>query len=156
MSAQDFTLSPQWERDLHRVRQRSLGVGIGALLVCLMGAFFWPDQFFRAYLFSYMFYIGLTLGCMALAMLQYLSGGAWGVVIRRVTEAATRTIPLLAILFLPVLAGINRLYSWSRADVVQADPVLLHKHLYLNVPFFIGRAVFYFAGWFIFSYFLNK
>jgi hypothetical protein len=156
MSAQDFTLSPQWERDLDRVRQRSLGIGVIALLVCIIGAFFWPDQFFRAYLFSYMFYIGLTLGCMALAMLQYLSGGAWGLVIRRITEAVTRTIPLLAILFLPVLAGMKSLYLWSHADVVQADPVLQHKHLYLNVPFFIGRAIFYFAGWFIFGYFLNK
>jgi hypothetical protein len=156
MSAQDFTISPQWGRDLDRVRQRSLGIGIVALLACLIGAIFWPDQFFRAYLFSYMFYIGLTLGCMALAMLQYLSGGAWGVVIRRITEAVTRTIPLLVILFLPVLAGIKTLYSWSHAEVVQADPLLQHKHLYLNVPFFIGRAVFYFAGWFIFGYYLNK
>jgi len=149
MSAQDFTLSPQWERDLDRVRQRSLGIGIVALLACIIGAIFWPDQFFRAYLFSYMFYIGLTLGCMALAMLQYLSGGAWGIVIRRITEAVTRTIPLLGILFLPVLAGMKTLYSWSHAEVVQADPLLQHKHLYLNVSFFIGRAVFYFAGWFI-------
>jgi hypothetical protein len=156
MSAQDFTLSPQWERDVDRVRQRSLGIGIISLLVCMIGGFFWPDQFFRAYLFSYMFYIGLTLGCMALVMLQYLSGGAWGLVIRRITEAVTRTIPLLGILFLPVLVGMKSLYLWSHDDLVQADPVLQHKHLYLNVPFFIGRAVFYFAGWFIFAHFLNK
>jgi hypothetical protein len=156
MSAQDFTISPQLGRDLERVQQRSLIVGLVALLVCMVGAVASPDQFFRSYLFSYMFYIGLTLGCMALAMLQYLSGGAWGIVIRRITETAMRTIPLLAVLFIPVLIGIPRLYSWSHDDVVRADPVLQHKHIYLNVPFFIGRALFYFAGWYLFAHFLNK
>jgi hypothetical protein len=156
MSAQDFTISPQLGRDLERVQQRSLVVGLVALLACVVGAVASPDQFYRSYLFSYMFYIGLTLGCMALAMLQYLSGGAWGIVIRRITETAMRTIPLLAVLFIPVLIGIHRLYPWSREDVVRADPVLQHKHIYLNVPFFIGRALFYFAGWYLFAHFLNK
>src|SRR5262249_54815269 len=75
-----------------------------------------PQQFFRSYLFSYMFYIGLTLGCMALAMLQYLSGGSWGIVIRRITESATRTMWLLLLLFIPIVIGIPSLYSWSHAD----------------------------------------
>src|SRR5579872_1062463 len=101
MSAQDFTLSPLMSRNLEKVQQRSLIVGIVALLVCIGGAVAWPDQFFRSYLYSYLFYIGLTLGCMALAMLQYLSGGAWGIVIRRITESATRTMPLLMFLFIP-------------------------------------------------------
>jgi hypothetical protein len=156
MSAQDFTFSPQLGRDLERVRQRSLLVGIVALLVCVIGAVFQSDQFFRSYLFSYLFYLGLTLGCMALAMLQYLTGGAWGIVIRRIAEAATRTIPLLALLFVPVLIGIPRLYSWSHADVVKADRILQHSHIYLNVPFFLVRAAIYFLGWWIFAHFLNK
>ena len=156
MSAQDFTISPQLGAGLERVRQRCLAIGLIALLACIVGAVFWRDQFFRAYLVSYMFYIGLTLGCMALTMLQYLSGGAWGLVIRRITEAAVRTLPLLALLFVPVLIGIPSLYSWAHADVVARDANLQHKQLYLNVPFFIGRAAFYFAGWLLFGYYLNK
>jgi len=156
MSAQDFTLSPLMSRNLEKVQQRSLIVGIVALLVCIGGAVAWPDQFFRSYLYSYLFYIGLTLGCMALAMLQYLSGGAWGIVIRRITESATRTMPLLMFLFIPILIGIPKLYSWSHADVVNADPILRHKSAYLNVPFFAARALIYFFGWFAFAHFLNK
>jgi hypothetical protein len=127
-----------------------------ALVACVIGALFSPDQFFRSYLFSYLFYLGMTLGCMALVMLQYLSGGSWGIVIRRITESATRTIPLLAFLFLPILIGIPKLYSWSHDDVVKADPLLQHKHLYLNVPFFIVRVLIYFIGWWVFAHFLNK
>src|SRR5713226_1354670 len=150
MSAQDFTIPPPLGRAFHRVQQRSLIVGGVALVICIIGALFSPDQFFRSYLFSYLFYLGMTLGCMALVMLQYLSGGSWGIVIRRITESAMRTIPLLTLLFIPVLIGIPRLYSWAHADVVAADPILRHKQLYLNVPFFIVRAAIYFAGWLIF------
>ena len=156
MSARDFTMSPQLGRGLERLRQRSLIVGLVALLACIVGALFRPDQFFRSYLFAYMFYIGLTIGCMAVVMLQYLTGGAWGIVLRRVTEAASRTLLLLMFLFIPVLIGIKKLYIWSHDDVVSKDLILQHKHLYLNVPFFLLRAVIYFAGWLIFAHFLNK
>ena len=120
MSAQDFTIPPPLGRALHRVQQRSLIVGGVALVICVIGALFSPDQFFRSYLFSYLFYLGMTLGCMDLVMLQYLSGGSWGIIIRRITESATRTIPLLAFLFLPILIGIRKLYSWSHEEVVKA------------------------------------
>ncbi len=156
MSAQDFTFSAQLGRDIERVRQRSLIVGIVALLACIIGAFFQSDQFFRSYLFSYLFYLGLTLGCMALLMLQYLSGGGWGIVIRRITEAATRTIPWLAGLFIPILIGVPKLYIWSHPEAVQGDPLLQHKHLYLNFTFWWIRALFYFAGWYLFAHLLNK
>jgi hypothetical protein len=156
MSAPDFSISPQFGRGMERVQRKSLLLGGVALLVCVIGALFSPDQFFRSYLFSYLFYIGLTLGCMALVMLQYLSGGSWGIVIRRITESATRTIPLLAVLFIPILIGMKRLYSWSHPEIVAADPLLQHKHLYLNVPFFLVRVVLYFVGWWVLAHFLNK
>ena len=136
-----------------------VGVGllvIVALLACVVGAVYQSEQFFRSYLFSYLFYIGLTLGCLALLMLQYLTGGSWGIVIRRVTESATRTLPWLALLFIPILIGIPKLYYWSDDLKVKADPLLQHKHLYLNVPFFLVRAAIYFLGWYVFAYFLNK
>jgi hypothetical protein len=103
-----------------------------------------------------MFFLGVTLGSMALNMLQYLSGGAWGIVIRRFCEAASRTLPLLAVLFLPIVAGIPVLYEWSNPAMVARDEILRHKHAYLNVPFFLIRAVLYFAGWIVLSHLLNK
>jgi hypothetical protein len=80
-------------------------------------------------------------------MLHHLSRGAWGLMIRRPLEAAARTLPLLLVLSLPLLAGLGDLFEWSHADVVAASPVLTQKAAYLNVPFFLGRAAFYFLVW---------
>lgn len=152
----DFTASAELQQDLRRWRTRSVVLGVAGLAALGIGAFFWPGQFFRSWLWSYVFYLGLTLGCMAWLMMQYLTGGAWGVVIRRPAEAATRTLPLLALLFLPVAFGIPSLYQWSHADVVARDALLRHKSVYLNVPFFLSRAGIYFAGWLILSWVLNR
>src|SRR5450432_2655804 len=89
-------------------------------------------------------------------MLQYVSGGVWGVVIRRPCESAARTIPLVAVMFLPVLIGINNLYPWAHVKIVAADPGLQHKQPYLNVPFFLIRAAVYFAGWIFLSWYFNR
>jgi hypothetical protein len=151
-----FSIPAEVRRDLRGWRMRLLGIGGGALILCVIGGLFNADQFFRSYLWSYMFYIGVALGSTALLMLQYLTGGAWGMVIRRPCEAAARTLPLLLILFIPIAIGIPHLYQWSHAAIVAHDPVLQHKHIYLNVPFFLIRAAAYFAGWLIFGYLLYK
>jgi hypothetical protein len=78
------------------------------------------------------------------------------VVIRRPCEAAARTLPLVALMFVPVAIGIPNLYSWSHAKVVAADEILKHKQVYLNVPFFLIRAAAYFAGWILLSWLLNR
>src|SRR5262249_32119934 len=102
------------------------------------------------------FVLGLTLGSLALGMVHQLSGGAWGVVIRRQMGAASRVLPVLTVLFLPIVFGMSHLYVWTHADIVNADPILREKHLYLNTPFFLIRAAIYFAGWNAVSYVLNK
>jgi len=89
-------------------------------------------------------------------MVQFLSGGDWGLVIRRPMEAATRTLPLLVVLFIPILLGLHRLYSWTNPEVVHESAVLREKQLYLNVPFFYARIGFYFAVWLLLAYLLNK
>ena len=71
-----------------------------------------------------MFIIGITIGPLAWLMLQYVTGGAWGLVIRRSCEAATRTLPLVLVMFLPIVIGINNLYPWAHAAKVAADPLL--------------------------------
>jgi hypothetical protein len=142
----------QWDLQ----RRRSLAVGFIALLVCAGGALIQPQPFFRAYLSAYIFWIGIPVGCLALLMLHHLVGGRWGFMIQRVLEAAIRTLPLMALLFIPLLFGLPDLYPWARAEVVAADPLLQHKAAYLNIPFFIARAAIYFAIWAVVGHLLVK
>src|SRR6202045_2254661 len=121
---------------------------------CLAGSIRDLGAFYRAYLVSFLFWIGITLGCLALLMVQHLTGGRWALVIRRILEAGSRTLPLMAVAALPLLLGMRTIYSWSRPG--QSDPVILAKHLYLNSAFFIARTIFYFACWFMLVYLLNK
>jgi hypothetical protein len=141
---------------LHRVQGGALVVGGLGIIGCVVGLFAARAQFFQAYIVSYLFFLGLGLGSMAILMIQYITGGAWGAVIRRLLESATRTLPLLAVLFLPIALGLTDLYEWARPEHVAHDPILQHKSLYLNVPFFLGRAVFYFTAWIGTAYFLNR
>jgi len=137
-------------------RQRQLlFAGSAGLAVSLVGLFVDVSQFLQSYLMAYMLVLGTTLGCLALGMMHQLSGGAWGVVLRRPIGAATRTLPVLTLLFLPMLFGMRHLYVWTDAALVAHDEALQHKHLYLNMPFFVVRAVFYFAVWNLLVYLLN-
>jgi hypothetical protein len=147
---------PRLSADVGRFGRPALAVGVAALAACAAGAVARPDQFFRSYLLAFVFWNGLSIGAMAVLMLQYLTGGAWGIAIRRELEAATRTLPLTAIAFLPLLAGLHRLYEWTHADAVAADEMLRKKALYLNTPFFVIRAVIAFAAWFAVAHYLNK
>ena len=159
MTAQglDFTASTELRSDIRQWLVRARAVGAIAAVLTVAGVFLVsPFQFYRSYLWSYVFYVGVTLGSMAWLMLQYLTGGAWGVVIRRPAEAAARTLPLLALMFLPILVGIPNLYQWSHANIVAHDPVLQHKQPYLNVPFFLARAALYLAGWNLMAWFFNR
>lgn len=141
---------------LTRAQRPALVVGVGALLLSLVGAFFNHEAFFRAYLVAYIFWAGLALGGIALALLIFLAGGLWGVVIRRVVEAGTYTIPLIALMFVPLLFGLGDLYPWARSADVQRDALLQHQSAYLNVPFFIIRAALYFVIWIALAYFVNR
>jgi len=141
--------------ELRPLQRRFLTAGAAGALVSGIGLFVSPTQFFQSYLMAYMFVLGIALGCLALGMVHQLSGGAWGIVIRRPLGAATRTMPVLTILFLPIVFGMSRLFIWTHADVVARDEILRHKQLYLNVPFFLVRAALYFAIWNALVYFLN-
>jgi hypothetical protein len=139
---------------LDRLPIRLAAAGAVLLAVCLAAGFADRAEFFRSYLVAFLFWIGIALGSLALLMMQHLTGGRWALVIRRILEAGSRTLPLMAVAALPLIAGIRTLYSWSRPG--QTDPVILAKHLYLNPEFFIARMVFYFAIWFALTHFLNK
>jgi hypothetical protein len=143
------------ESRLNGLERRLLVVGALALALAIAWGVANPTQFFRSYLLAYVFWIGLPLGCLALLMLHHLAGGYWGFVIRRSLEAGTRTFWVMAVLFIPILIGMSRLFAWTRPEAL-ADPLWQQKHFYLNTPFFVGRAVVYFFSWIILAYFLNK
>lgn len=132
---------------LERFQLISLIVGAGALAFCLVGAIFGLEQFFESYLYGFIFWLGVALGCLILLLIQNIAGGPWGAMIRRPLEAGVMVIPVMALFFIPVLAGMGYLYEWTDPDVLASNPVIAAKTLYLNVPFFIIRALLYFSVW---------
>jgi hypothetical protein len=141
--------------ELKLLQRRFLLAGGAGLAVSLAGLLFNPQQFLQSYLMAYMLCLGVTLGSLALGMVHQLSGGAWGVVLRRPIGAASRVLPVLTALFLPIAIGMRSLYSWTDPAFVARSEVLQHKHLYLNLPFFFVRAAVYFAAWNAIAYYLN-
>ena len=122
-------------------------IGVVGIIASVVGAIGNPDQFFRSYLVAFMFVLAPALGGLALMMVHHLSGGAWGIPVRRLFEAGSRTIPLLALAFIPIVFGMHHIFEWTHLDVVAKDPILQAKQPYLNTSFFIIRAVIYFAVW---------
>ena len=151
-----FLPSPELQADLRGLFRRSLVVGLVLSAVSIVGAFLDPGDFFRSYLMGYLFWLGVSLGALGIVMMQYLTSGAWGVMTRRTLESATRTLPVLAVLFIPIALGLPSLYDWAHPDLVSKEYVLHHRAGYMNPPMFIVRAVIYFAIWLTFTYFLNK
>ncbi|HJR59765.1 MAG TPA: hypothetical protein VJ813_10215 [Vicinamibacterales bacterium] len=141
---------------LARLQQRALIIGLIGIAAGLFGAITNRDQFFASWLIGFLFCLGLALGSLGLLMLQHLSGGQWGMVGRRVFEAASRTMPLLVLFFVPILFAMPTLFKWARPEVVAADRILQAKAPYLNIPFFTGRAVVYFLFWMVCVWLLTK
>lgn len=139
-----------------QVQRRALEVGALFLIISLIGAYHDLTGFLRSYLVAYVFWLTLALGGSGVLMLHHLVGGNWGFMIRRILEAATRTFPLLALLFVPLLVTLPRLYVWARPGAVASLELPPFKRAYLNTPFFVGRAAIYFAAWMLLAYLLNK
>ena len=115
-----------------------------------------PDQFYRSYLVAFLFWLGFPLGALGILGIQYVTGGRWGVVIRRVLEASVRTLPLLALLFVPIVLGMHNLYEWTHESIVAHDEILQKKAGYLNEQFFLARAALYFVVWLVLAFFLCR
>jgi len=155
------------------IYQRSLGVALLFGVASLILAIFKDtrEQFFHSYLLGFMLWLGVTLGSMAILMIQHMTGGKWGMVIRRQLEAAVRCLPLMAILFIPIIVGMPYLYSGDGQRHGWLNAVPKDGHLYdlsqeymtrsgtpqfLFLNGFIARAIVYFAFWLIIAYFLNR
>jgi hypothetical protein len=141
--------------ELAGLQRRFLLAGAAGAAVSLVGLLLNPRQFLQSYLMAYMLCLGVTLGCLALGMVHQLSGGAWGVVLRRSIGAASRVLPVMTAMFLPIAIGMSSVYPWTNADLVAHDELLQHKRVYLNTPFFLVRAAVYFAIWNALAHFLS-
>ncbi len=149
---------------VQKLSRWSLIVGVVFSVIAAVIFFAFTDgraQFFRAYLMGFMLWLGIALGSMAIIMIRHLTGGGWGVVIRRIQGAAMRTLPALAVLFIPIIFGMHTLYIWAR-PLSEVTDKHLREHLeditrtYLTSSGFIWRAVFYFAVWNLLSFLLSK
>lgn len=143
------------------IGRRSFVVGVVFSVAAIGLAFTQPDQFFRAYLLGFMCWLGVTLGSMAILMLRHLTKGGWGMVIRRILGAAMRCVPLMTVLFIPILFGLPRLYVWARpldgiAEKHLREHLLQITQSYLLVRGFIIRAIIYFVIWNLLSFLLTK
>jgi hypothetical protein len=161
MTAQDY-MAPE---SVGRLQQRALGVGVAGLVVCavlfLVNRDQFGDRFFHAYLIAFMFVLGLSLGSLGLLMLQHLTGGNWGIVIRRPLESATRVLPVVAVFFLPIaIFGMNYLYKeWLNAPSTGEGQLSNLQKSYLQTGGFLGfygRAVLYFAIWLLLVFIFNR
>jgi len=128
--------------EVDRFRQVALATGLAALGICGIAAVGNPAQFFHSYLLAFLFWGGISLGSLGLAMLHQLTGGEWGVVIRGPVESAARTLPLIGALSLPVLLGAGWIYSWAAGGDLPPE-----QQQYFGIGFVILRTAAYFLIW---------
>ncbi len=148
------TISSQVKSNMALVQKLSFGMGV--LGLCISGALFGfqRKEFFESYLIAYIYFFAIGSGSLALLMIQHVAGGAWGFSIRRLLEAGSRTLLLLAVLFVPLLFGLPDIYQWARPDALK-DRIIELKSGYLNVPFFLIRQAIFFAIWIGLAYSLS-
>lgn len=150
----EMTYSPPVE-DLARRRTRALAVGIVGLVACGIAFVVDRDHFFVSWLVAYLLFLSIALGSLAFVMIQHLTGGVWGV-FRRIFEAASRTMPLMIVLFIPIVLGLKTLFPWANPDAVARNEILHHRVLYLNTTFFLVRAAVYLFGSWVFAAILAR
>jgi hypothetical protein len=141
---------------IDRVQKLALICGVLGLILAFAVGFTNWQQFFRSYLVAYVYWMVFAMGCLAVLQLHHMTGGRWGLPIRRILEAGSRTIPAMTVLFVPVLFGMSRLYPWMQPESLGDDPSGSFRRAYLTPHFFIVRAVIYFAIWNLLAGLLNK
>lgn len=159
MAVQEYS-APE---SVSRLQTRAFGVGAIALLLSIYGAVRSPQTFFASYLMTFLLVLGLALGSLGLVMLQHLTSGHWGVIIRRPLESATRTLPFLVIAFLPIgIFGMPYLYNghgddkgWLNAPASGEGALSAFQKSWLTHNGYLVRAVIYFAVWLALMFIFN-
>lgn len=132
---------------LGSLRTRAFVVGGAATVASVIGLFMDRGRFFDSYITAWIFVLSAPVGMLGLMLINHVTRGAWGVIARRLFEAGARSLPVMALLFIPVILGMPEIYSWADPEVVAHDTLIQEKAIYLNVPFFLGRAALYFLVW---------
>jgi hypothetical protein len=128
-----------------------VGLGIGAFLA--------PQQLFPAYLAAYAYAVSTALGALIFLMIGHAMNAGWPVLLRRLTETVVASLPLLALLFIPILFGLHLLYPWIEPEALSdevARHLVLAKRPYLNVPSFLIRAAVYLVVWVVIGELLRR
>jgi len=143
---------------IERARGTALTIGIVGLILWGIGLFTQRELAFQGYHFAYIFWAGLSIGCLGMTLLVHVVRGKWGQPLVRIFEAGAQTIvPMMVILFIPILLGMHAIFEWSHAEAVQKDPIIAFKaKYYLNLPFFVIRFVIYFALWGYMTYLMVR
>jgi hypothetical protein len=137
------TLGPQ----LDRIQRNALVIGVIAFAATLVGLFLNAPHFWQSYLYGYIAISALAIGSLGIFLLHNVAGGNWGVAIRRFIESGLQTLPMFALLVIPILFATGSIYKWTDATYRAEHFAVGHKAAYMNVPFFIGRTIFYFIVW---------
>ena len=140
--------------DINRLRTLALGVGGIALIAWAVGYFFNPEQALRSWLLGFIFWGGISIGSLGVLILQYLTGGAWGLVIRRTLEAATRTFPIVFLMFVPIAIGVTQLYEWTHLPA--DDYTVIHRGWFMTPLAWWIRSAIYFAIFYVIARLLNN
>jgi len=158
------SLAPTRVPQLSRLQTIGIGAAVVGLILLGLGYFVaGPLQFFRSYLFGFYFTMSLCIGSLAFLMIQHLTGGAWGVMARRMLESGALVMPVMGLLFIPIALATfpetctslglqHPLYEWANPALVtpgspEFDPGIYHKLPWMTPMFFTVRAVIYFVIW---------
>ncbi len=151
MSAENFKLTGE-----SKFGVIALGVGVAGVAASVAGLFIDHKTFYFAYLVAFMFWMAIALGGLFFTLIHHLVGAEWSIVIRRIPETLASAIPMMAILFIPIVLGMHDLYEWSHEEAVAHDELLKHKSAWLNPMWFTIRAYIYFGIWTFIAWTLYK
>ncbi|MBC7785506.1 MAG: hypothetical protein H7144_16860, partial [Burkholderiales bacterium] len=143
-------------RELTRLQRPALLAAAAGIVLMLVWLTFSPAQFFRGYLVAWLFVLGISLGSLAIVMLSHLTGGEWSWLVRRLGEAAANNLIVCAILFIPLAFGLKYLYPWADPELLRTIPILHHKSLWSNPPWFLIRTLIYFAIWITLAFTMRR
>src|SRR6185437_13308684 len=106
------------------------------IIGCIVGYITNPARLYQSYTVAFAYTSLLGLGALFFVMVQFLTGSAWSVTMRRIMENVMITLPVGAILFLPLAFGLNHIYSWTNTTLINSSEVLRAKSGYLTDKFF--------------------
>jgi hypothetical protein len=144
-------MNARFEDNISRVQRFAVIIAALAIGASIYGALAQTQQFFFSYLYAYLFWLSLSMGCLAVLMMHHLTGGRWGWPTRRFLEAGASVMPLMLILFIPVFFGLHHLYPWANPDELATEKALRERHVYLNNWAYIIRQIFFLVVFIFFA-----